>query len=259
MDLDALIAHISRRISETIPVSEPLFVAAHALEPASLDLPMASYIDHTLLKADATPDQIDTLCQEAREHSFASVCVNPLYVARCVQLLAGSSVQVCAVVGFPLGATTTEVKVFEARQAIHNGAREIDMVQAVGHLKAGDYAAVFDDIRRVVTVCHSNNALCKVIIETALLNDEEKVAACLLAIQAGADFVKTSTGFAASGATAQDVALMRRVAGSTAGVKASGGVRTRRDAQALFAAGATRIGASASVQIVTGDQRPTMP
>jgi deoxyribose-phosphate aldolase len=222
------------------------------VQPPGLDTPRASYIDHTLLKADATPDQIAQLCQEAEQYGFASVCVNPVYVEQCASRLHDTRVAVCTVVGFPLGATTTEVKVFEARQAIHHGAREIDMVISVGQLKAENYTAVFNDISRVVTVCRGNGALCKVIIEAALLTDEEKIAACLLAVQARAPLVKTSTGFASSGATFEDVTLMRRVVGPSVGIKAAGGIRTRRDAQKMFAAGATRIGSSSSVQIVSG-------
>ncbi len=222
--------------------------ATLALHPHQL----ASYLDHTLLKPDATPDQITRLCDEARQYSFASVCVNPTYVPLCTRLLKDSPVLVGTVVGFPLGATATTVKVFEARYACERGAREIDMVLSVGALKAGDYATVFDDILQVVELCHQYHALCKVILETALLSDEEKIAAALLAITAMADFVKTSTGFANGGATVPDVALIRAVVGMAAGIKAAGGIRTFEDARALVAAGATRIGASASVPIVQG-------
>ncbi len=212
--------------------------------------PIARYIDHTLLKADATPAQIVRLCAEAREHSFASVCVNASHVALCARLLAGSAAAVCTVVGFPLGATTTATKVFETNDAIAAGAHEIDMVISVGQLKAGDYEYVLHDIRQVVEASHAGGAICKVIIETALLNDAEKVAASLLAIKAGADFVKTSTGFSTGGATVADVALMRRTVGPDIGVKAAGGVRGYRDALAMIAAGATRLGASAGIAIV---------
>ncbi len=215
-----------------------------------LERDLARYIDHTLLKPDATPRQIEQLCAEAREYHFASVCVNPSYVPLCAQLLHGTDVAVCTVVGFPLGATTTEVKVFETRQAIRNGAREIDMVLAIGRLKAGDHEYVRRDIARVARVAHAGGAICKVILETALLTDEEKVTACKLAVRAKADFVKTSTGFATGGATVHDVRLMRAAVGQAAGVKAAGGIKSHQDALAMLAAGATRIGASAGVRIV---------
>ncbi|GAB4203229.1 MAG: deoxyribose-phosphate aldolase [Roseiflexaceae bacterium] len=211
-------------------------------------------IDHTLLKPEATPQQIERLCAEAREHGFASVCVNPVYVARCAELLAGSGVAVCTVIGFPLGATASAVKAFEAREAIEQGAREVDMVIPIGRLKAGEHDAVEEDIRVVVAAAHLGGAICKVIIETALLTDEEKTTACLLAVRAGADFVKTSTGFAASGATLHDVALMRGVVGPQIGVKAAGGIRSLADALAMVEAGATRLGTSAGVQIALAAQ-----
>jgi deoxyribose-phosphate aldolase len=207
-------------------------------------------IDHTLLKPDATQDQIAQLCYEARKYGFASVCVNPTNVSLCTQLLKGSGVPVCTVVGFPLGATSTEVKVFEAQQAIRNGATEVDMVINVGALKSRDYELVERDVASVARACHAGNAILKVIIEAALLTDEEKVVACQLVKVASADFVKTSTGFGPGGATLEDVTLMRRVVGPTMGVKAAGGIRTYEDAQKMIAAGATRIGASASVKIV---------
>ncbi|NLG27260.1 MAG: deoxyribose-phosphate aldolase [Chloroflexi bacterium] len=210
---------------------------------------LAALIDHTLLKPDATPEAIDRLCAEARAHRFASVCVNSRYVARCAAALGQTGVPVCAVVGFPLGACLTEVKVYEAERCLALGAREIDMVLAVGALKAGDYAAVRDDIAEVVAACHRAGAHCKVILETALLTEEEKVVACLLCLDAGADFVKTSTGFSSAGATVADVRLMRAVVGADAGVKAAGGIRTYADALAMVTAGANRIGASASVKI----------
>lgn len=220
---------------------------AHEPPPAAL---VAGQIDHTLLKPEATPEQIERLCDEARRYQFASVCVNPLYVALGARLLAESSVAVCSVIGFPLGATSSAAKVCEARQALDDGARELDMVLAVGLLKAGRYAEVFADIRHVVAACHERGALCKVILETVLLDDDEKVAACLLAAHAGADFVKTSTGFAAGGATTHDVALMRRAVGAAVGVKASGGIRSAETARAMLAAGASRIGASASIHLL---------
>ncbi|NPV85404.1 MAG: deoxyribose-phosphate aldolase [Anaerolineae bacterium] len=222
------------------------------------DLNLASMIDHTLLKPDATPDQIAQLCFEARKYNFASVCVNPTHVALCSQLLKGSPVKVCTVIGFPLGATSTEVKVFETKQAIQNGAGEIDMVINIGALKARDLELVARDIRSVVETSHNAGAIVKVIIETALLTDEEKTIACLISKEVGADFVKTSTGFASGGATVEDVALMRRVVGPDVGVKASGGIRTREDAENMVKAGATRIGASAGVKIVqSGGGQPS--
>jgi deoxyribose-phosphate aldolase len=214
------------------------------------DRALARTIDHTLLKPDATPHQVEQLCVEARDNHFASVCVNASFVPLCARLLRGTDVAVCTVVGFPLGATTTETKAFEARQAIRNGAREIDMVLAIGRLKAGEHDYVRQDIARVVETAHDGAALCKVILETALLTDEEKVVACTLAVRAKADFVKTSTGFASGGATVHDVMLMRTAVGDAAGVKASGGVKGLADAQAMIVAGATRIGASAGVRIV---------
>jgi deoxyribose-phosphate aldolase len=210
-------------------------------------------IDHTLLKPDATQDQIAQLCYEARKYEFASVCVNPANVDLCSQLLKGSRVLVCTVVGFPLGATSTETKVFETQQAIREGATEVDMVINVGALKSRDYELVERDIAAVARACHTANAVLKVIIEAALLTDEEKVAACQLAKVAGADFVKTSTGFGPGGATVEDVGLMRRVVGPAMGVKAAGGIRTYEDARRMVAAGASRIGASASIKIIQGD------
>jgi deoxyribose-phosphate aldolase len=207
-------------------------------------------IDHTLLKADATRDQIAQLCYEARKYGFAAVCVNPTHVKLCSQLLQGSAVHVCTVVGFPLGATPPEVKAYEAQQAIDDGATEVDMVINVGALKSKDYALVEQDIATVARACHAGGAILKVIIEAALLSDEEKVIACQLAKAAGADYVKTSTGFGPGGATVHDVNLMRRAVGPELGVKAAGGIKSYEDAQAMIAAGATRIGASAGVRIV---------
>ncbi|MCC6146649.1 MAG: deoxyribose-phosphate aldolase [Anaerolineaceae bacterium] len=216
------------------------------------DLNLAGMIDHTLLKPDATPDQIAQLCYEARKYAFASVCINPAWVPLCAELLKGTPVKVCTVIGFPLGATAPEVKAFETTNAIDRGATEIDMVINIGALKARDLELAAKDIRGVVLAAHARNILVKVIIETALLTDEEKVIACLLAKEAGADFVKTSTGFSGGGATVDDIALMRRVVGPEMGVKASGGVRTYEDAESLIQAGATRIGASAGVKIIQG-------
>ncbi len=212
----------------------------------------ARAIDHTLLKPDATAAQIDTLCAEAAEHKFASVCVNGVWVRRCAELLAGSGVAVCTVVGFPLGAMAPEVKAYEARRAIEDGACEVDMVLSVGALKSGEDAFVEQDIRGLAETCHALGAKLKVILETCLLTDEEKIRACRAAKRAGADFVKTSTGFSTGGATPEDVALMRRTVGPLMGVKASGGVRDAGDAKTMIAAGATRLGASASVAIVSG-------
>lgn len=209
----------------------------------------ASLIDHTLLKPETTESDIKKLCDEAAQFGFASVCVNPGWVKKAAEFLRGSGVPVCTVIGFPLGATLPDVKAYEARRAIFNGAREVDMVINIGALKSGDDCTVEDDIRAVADAAHENHILCKVIIETALLTDDEKVRACIAAKNAGADFVKTSTGFAKGGATANDVALMRRTVGSALGVKASGGVKGIDDARAMFEAGATRIGASVGVKI----------
>ncbi len=213
---------------------------------------LSHLIDHTLLRPDATRDEIAQLCYEARKHGFASVCVNPSHVKLCADLLKGGDVLTCTVVGFPLGATSTEAKTFEAQKAVRDGAKEVDMVINVGALKSRDYELVEHDIASVATAVHAGGAILKVIIEAALLTDGEKVAASQLAKVAGADFVKTSTGFGPGGATAEDVALMRRVVGPKIGVKASGGIRTRADVQKMVEAGASRIGASASVKIVEG-------
>jgi deoxyribose-phosphate aldolase len=210
---------------------------------------IARYIDHTLLKPDATQGQIEQLCHEAREYHFASVCVNPSWVRLCARLLHDTPVRVGAVVGFPLGATLPQVKVYEAQQAIQDGAAELDMVINLGALKSRDYELVKSDIAAVVDAAHAVGAIVKVIIEAALLEDGEKIIACQLAQEAGADFVKTSTGFGPGGATTHDVALMRQTVGPSMGVKAAGGVRSYQDAQAMLAAGATRIGTSAGVRI----------
>jgi deoxyribose-phosphate aldolase len=218
---------------------------------------VAGLIDHTLLKPDAAADDIETLCREAAEHGFATVCVNPAWVALAARHLRGTGVGVCSVVGFPLGATTADVKAYETRRAIVDGATEIDMVINVGALKSGDLRLVEQDIEGVATACRACGVTSKVIIEAALLTDEEKVAACTLAKAAGADFVKTSTGFGPGGATVADVALMRRVVGDDMGVKAAGGVRDLSQVQAMVAAGATRVGASAGVRIVRESAGPT--
>jgi deoxyribose-phosphate aldolase len=215
-----------------------------------VDGDIARLIDHTLLKPDATQAQIAQLCHEARQYGFAAVCVNPTHAKLCADLLKGSDVAVCTVVGFPLGATPPEVKAYEAQQAIEDGATEVDMVINIGALKGGESDLVERDIAMVTRTCHNNGALCKVIIEAALLTDQEKVKACELAKKVGADYVKTSTGFGPGGATVSDVALMRRVVGPGMGVKAAGGIRSYADAKGMVEAGATRIGASAGVRIV---------
>lgn len=212
---------------------------------------LARMIDHTLLKPDACEDGVRKLCQEALEYKFASVCINPGYVQLCADLLKGSEVKVCTVIGFPLGATTSDTKAFETRDAISKGAQEVDMVINVGKLKDKDFDYVKKDIEAVVNEA-KGKALTKVIIETCLLNDEEKIMACKLAKEAGADFVKTSTGFSTGGATFEDIKLMRETVGANMGVKASGGVRSYEDTMKMIEAGATRIGASASIAICEG-------
>lgn len=212
---------------------------------------LAKMIDHTILKADASEKEVEKLCMEALKYNFASVCINPSMVEKAANILKDSEVKVCTVIGFPLGATTTEVKAFETDDVIKKGATEVDMVINVGKLKDGDLNYVKKDIEAVVNVA-KGRALTKVIIETCLLTDEEKVIACKLSKEAGADFVKTSTGFSTGGATKEDIKLMRETVGSDLGVKASGGVRTREDAEAMIENGATRIGASASIAICEG-------
>jgi deoxyribose-phosphate aldolase len=220
------------------------------LTPAQL----AKTIDHTLLKPEATPTQIEKLCAEAKQFHFASVCVNAGNVPQCAELLKGTDVKVCSVVGFPLGATLSTVKAFETEQAIAAGATEIDMVLNIGALKAGNHKLVREDIKAVVTAAHAHQVIVKVIFETCLLTDDEKVKACNLCKEAGADFVKTSTGFNTAGATLEDVALMRKTVGPNMGVKAAGGVRTRDDVLAMIKAGATRIGTSGGVKIMEGSE-----
>jgi deoxyribose-phosphate aldolase len=222
---------------------------------------VASMIDHTLLKPDASRTEIEALCREAAEYRFASVCVNPTWVATCAQRLAGSGVKVCSVVGFPLGATTPDTKHYETRRAVFDGAREIDMVINIGALKSGDLRLVERDVEAVAAPCRESGSLSKVIIEAALLTDDEKITACTLAKAAGADYVKTSTGFGPGGATVADVALMRRVVGDEMGVKAAGGVRDLDGLRAMVAAGATRVGASAGVRIVqeSRGEQPAAP
>jgi deoxyribose-phosphate aldolase len=243
----SIIQNGASRISAGIGVSER----------GTFSSDLARYIDHTLLKPEATLIDIRKLCDEAKQFHFASVCVNPSFVSFCARYLSGTDVKICTVVGFPLGATTTETKVAETEQALRSGALEIDMVMNIGMLKSGEYEYVKNDIFRVVRAAHQVGSIVKVIIETALLTDEEKIQACLLSKWAGADFVKTSTGFSTGGATAGDIRLMRMVVGSTMGVKASGGVRSREDAEEMVASGATRIGASASVKIVGGNGSDT--
>ena len=215
---------------------------------------IAALIDHTLLRPDAARDDIARVCAEALKHGFASVCINPFWVPFVAAQLAGSPVKVCTVVGFPLGATLTAAKVAETDAALRAGAQEIDMVLNIGALRSGDNETVASDIRAVVEVAHRAGAIVKVILETALLDDNQKTTACRLAKEAGADFVKTSTGFGPAGATEHDVALMRAAVGPAIGVKASGGIRTIEDLRKMVAAGANRIGASASVKIVEGSE-----
>jgi len=220
---------------------------------------VARLIDHTLLRPEATRYDIEVLCREALDFKFLNVCVNPTWVALAARLLDSSGVGVCAVVGFPLGATTSDVKVCEARRTIANGAREIDMVINIGALKSGDRGGVQRDIEAVAAACREGRALCKAIIEAALLTGDEKAAACMLAQAAGADFVKTSTGFGPGGATAADVALMRQVVGPDMGIKAAGGIRDLAARKAMIAAGATRIGTSAGVMIVQESKKGRTP
>jgi deoxyribose-phosphate aldolase len=245
-------AELNARIEATVAEVSAVMAAANGdFAPVPLSASeAAALIDHTLLKPEAVERNIRQLCEEAATYHFASVCVNPTWVSLCAELLAESASKVCTVVGFPLGAMTSAAKAFEAANAIELGAQEIDMVMNVGRLRAGEWAAVRDDIAAVVAASHARGAIVKVIFETCLLSDEEKIAACVLSQDAGADFVKTSTGFNKGGATLADVALMRTAVGPVMGVKAAGGVRTAEDAGRMVAAGATRIGASAGVQIV---------
>ncbi|MBN1642641.1 MAG: deoxyribose-phosphate aldolase [Anaerolineae bacterium] len=244
----SLETRVEHKIAEVL--AEPIAVPPVTAVPSAAQI--ASMIDHTLLKADATEAQVTQLCQEARAYGFGAVCVNAAYVGLCRELLADTEVEIAAVAGFPLGATLPEVKTYEAQRAIAAGATEIDMVLAIGALKDRRYGAVLRDVETVAQACHALGAVLKVIIEAAMLTDEEKVAACVLSQLAGADFCKTSTGFGPGGATLEDVALMRRTIGPELGLKAAGGIRTYADAIAMIAAGATRIGASAGVTIVEG-------
>lgn len=242
------VQHCAGRVDRVVQAGAARVTAPLGARPQNQNV--ATLIDHTLLKPDATQDQIAQLCYEARTYKFASVCINPAHVKLAAQLLKDSGVPVCTVVGFPLGATPATVKAFETQQAIRDGASEIDMVINIGALKSQAYQTVYEDIATVARTTHAGNALLKVIIETALLTDEEKVIACQLSKTAGADFVKTSTGFGPGGATVEDVTLMRRIVGADLGVKASGGVRNLADAQAMISAGANRLGASAGVKIM---------
>ncbi|MCA9928716.1 MAG: deoxyribose-phosphate aldolase [Anaerolineales bacterium] len=242
------VANCADKVNQVVQAGANRLTSTLGVRPKDQDI--AGMIDHTLLKPDASQDQIAQLCYEARTYNFASVCVNPTHVKLAAQLLKGSPVDVCTVVGFPLGATPPAVKAFETQQAIRDGATEIDMVINIGALKSKDYKTVLEDIGTVTRASHAGNAIVKVIIEAALLTDEEKVIASQLSKAAGANFVKTSTGFGPGGATAHDVALMRRVVGPDIGIKAAGGVRSFADAQTMIAAGATRIGASAGIRII---------
>jgi len=226
-------------------------VPGTALQPATLDpTALAAMIDHTLLKAEAGEEQIRQMAAEAIEFGFASVCVNPLWVPLCADLLAGTPVSICSVIGFPLGATLPAIKVYEVEQVAALGVDEVDMVLSVGRLRDGDVRFVYRDIAEVAAAAHDHDLILKVIFETGLLTDAQKVAACVIAQEAGANFVKTATGFSGGGATVADVALMRATVGPTMGVKAAGGIRTANDAQLLVAAGANRLGTSAGVRIL---------
>lgn len=235
------IQQMADMFAETLPV---------ALPAPAINLPLASLVDHTLLKADASAAQIEKLCQEAQQYHFASVCVNPTWVPLAVKVLGGTQVKVCTVVGFPLGATLASIKILETVAVVTAGAQEVDMVLNVGEIKSGLPEQALHDIQGVVGAAHERQALVKVILETSALTREQKILACLLCQEAGADYVKTSTGFGSGGATVEDVDLMHRVVGKKLKVKASGGIRTLADAQAMVAAGASRLGTSAGIQIV---------
>lgn len=243
MELNKLI-ELARHYQNELPPTQG--------NPMPEGIGIAGWIDHTLLKPEATEIQLKQLCEEAIQYRFASVCINPVFIPRAVEFLSGSPVPVCTVIGFPLGATSTAVKVNEAKWSLAAGAKELDMVIPVGMMRSGAYQAVFDDILAVTETVHQGNGLVKVILEMCFLNEFEKILGCLLCVHAGADFVKTSTGFGPSGATISDVSLMRAVVGSPQkmGVKAAGGIRTYADARAMIQAGATRIGASAGVKIL---------
>jgi len=248
MDMDLLISRITEELYQKLKNDASL---NDSLGGGSRSSGFSKMIDHTLLKADATKVDVEKLCKEARDNDFMSVCVNPSYVPLSYDCLRGSSVKVCTVVGFPLGATTTKTKVFEAKEAVENGAKEVDMVINIGALKAGDWDYVKTDIESVA-IAVQPRALLKVIIETCLLTDEEKVRVCAICKAIGVDFVKTSTGFSTGGATVEDVALMRKVVGNEVGVKASGGVKDADGAKAMVEAGANRLGTSSGIAIVSG-------
>ena len=249
---DQIIEEVNAALSG-MPGGNPALIQPLTLDATTLDMSSAAaLIDHTLLKPDATESAIRKLCAEAIDFGFASVCVNSTWLPLCHELLADTPVKSCVVVGFPLGATSSFSKASETAHAVKQGADEVDMVINVGRLKDRAYSAVYEDIAGVVNAAHANNVLVKVILETILLNDNEKVAGCLIAKAAGADFVKTSTGFSGGGATVEDIALMRQTVGPVLGVKASGGVRSAEDTRAMVSVGATRIGASAGVAIVQG-------
>lgn len=255
MDQKELVEKLTKEVIARLQQENLLDTSSGSAGTQSIIKPaeLAELIDHTLLKPEATKEQIDTLCEEAKEYSFFSVCVNSSWVGYCAKKLRGTGVKVCAVVGFPFGAMDRMAKAAETRQALEAGADEIDMVINVGGLKSGNLKLVEEDIRAVVRASRQRTIV-KVIIEAALLTDEEKVTVCQIAKSAGADFVKTSTGFAESGATVPDVALMRRTVGPKMGVKAAGGIRSLEDALAMIAAGATRLGTSSGIAIVTGQK-----
>jgi deoxyribose-phosphate aldolase len=248
MTLESQIQAALARVLPELPLAE---VAPATITPAAL----AAMIDHTLLKPEAGEEQVRAHIAEAIEFGFAAVCINPIWTPLCADLLTGTKVKTCTVIGFPLGATLPAIKVFEVETAASLGADEVDMVLAVGQLRDGDYHLVYRDIAEVADAAHQHDLILKVILETGLLTDEQKIAACVIAQAAGADFVKTATGFSGGGATAADVALMRRVVGPVMGVKAAGGIRTSADALCMVAAGATRLGTSGGVRILQEMQR----
>jgi deoxyribose-phosphate aldolase len=249
-ELDQLVARISEEIRARTTTLRREIPDANATASPKREASIARFIDHTILKPDASAEDVGRVCREAREYGFASACVNPYWVPLAAGVLAQSPVKVCTVVGFPLGANATTMKIAEADNALRCGAQEIDMVMNIGELRGGNYLAVRNDIKAVADVCHRAGAIVKVIIEAALLDERQKITACSLAKVAGADFVKTSTGFGPGGATAEDVALMRMTVGPEMGVKAAGGVRTIEQFRAMVAAGANRVGTSASVKII---------
>jgi deoxyribose-phosphate aldolase len=253
MDQKELIERITQEVVARLQISQNRIGGASPSSEAPLPFELARYIDHTLLKPEATEEQVDKLCEEAAKHHFYSVCVNSTWVEHCARRLGGTGVKICAVVGFPLGAMDSRAKAFEARTAIANGASEIDMVMNVGAMKAKDFALVREDMLAVRRACRPGIVL-KVILETCMLTDEEKVLACQIAKEVEADFVKTSTGFSRAGATVGDIALMRKTVGPKMGVKAAGGVHSYEDAVAMIRAGATRLGTSSGVLLVSGQK-----